>query len=1132
MISPLVVQPEPSAQRRSQLRNIGPLRKATGTSRRSGAATENSQRSNSIQQPASSESKPAATFADASDLDAFTSGTKNNVSNHSPSGSADHTETISTEEASLLLDQFLSPTAPQKRQSTAASIELESATCNGLDGDTNEELRRIKPTARVGAPEARATATTYENSDVVPIDTQLPVAPPMMIPVPVPMPMPMPQWIPAPVPAESSSQIKEFPVRNPEQGAAEKVRLPPPETVAQPSTVTLDPEKTPEEQTSVASTAVDTDRQQERAQALRRLNRCIQQAKEDLQPLQEPLAGKAPRALSKNIKKLDSIDSVKFDDVVGQLNLIAKSKSLFALQTLKDYTDSRQGRYRQAATEGLAGIRAPGAAIALLDLLQDNTTAVSIAAVTGLVRMAFVETVPVLVALGRVDGRSRALMRDELSVLDAEVRERLVAPLKNAVKSKGDPAASAFAVSLLSQIKGGELLKMYMSLTRHPTAALRVAALEALVQTEEKQSVRFLNAGLADPAPSVRAAAAMGMAKISSPKSESLLIAALRDEQASVRRVAAQTLVEFESKTVGSAASKALNLETDPGVVEFLLEIVGRGGTDDALITLQKYLSSDDRELQNRAMATLRRLRNPNAAKLVAPLLSSEHHETRRLAVETVGLLKNKCVLPELREILKSDAEDQIRAAAARALGELKDNEAVCLLEESLHDSRAVRCQAVIALGNLGQKESAPALVAQLRDPAAEIRYHACHALGQIGDLPDPEPLQNLLEDKEAMVRRGAEVALTKMGHKVGQAKFARRLSKMTASMMPSVVAGALPGGTAMIAAVVLLVAVGIGYKTMGTVGAASETAFPVSDVHAIAVNHDGSQISVARKFNVLEVWDTSPGKLIAQFQTDAGAAGIVYRKDGNALILAGSKSFEMDVARVASDGKQALATAKLDNLSTHRVATTPDGTKTLLCTAAGKATLIDMAAQTKLLSFQVKDFGDRDAVAISPDATLAFVGTAGGHLKVFSLEDAKPLGRLDISQRIGSPGAGITALAMDAAGTVIAVGTSSGSVVVVGIDKMEVVGSPYSGTGSIISLAFQGNSKTLTAVTSRRELVSCADDFTSSKKLTTSLSELPQKVAFSANGHVAAFFYSESDQFCVVDLANDKMLTAYPNRS
>ncbi len=1119
------------------------------------------------------ESRPAVAFATASDFDAFTASAGATISAPPRPLSQEDIhgdEDMSVEEASELLDQLLfSP----------PSVEL--TTCSGLQGDTDQEMVRIQPTLRNTAARqsakvrsarktSAASADEDEDSDVVLVDTISPVAAlrqsvpmqpethranvaptqqhiaaqqavstqqpmqavapaPMMIPVPIPMP----QWIPASAVQQSSTDVDQLPAVDSEKTAVEKSRLPDPESVAKPTTVSAVSRENLELDTANAADApaADTGRQQERVQVLRRFHKLVEQAKVDLRPLQEPLVGKAPRGLQNNIGKLHAMAPAKFDDVVAQLNLIAKTQSPFALQTFRDYIDSRQVRYRQAATDGLSGIVAPGAAIALLDRLQDDVAAVASSALAGIVRMGFAETVPVLVALGRVDGRSRVQMRDELCELTTEVQERLVGSLKDAVKAKGDPAAAAFAVSLLSYIKGGELLKMYMSLTRHPAAPIRVAAIEALVQTEEKQIVRFLNGGIKDPDPRVRGAAAVGMAKISSPKSESLLIAALGDEQASVRRIAAQTLVDFESKAVAGAASKALNSETDPGVVEILLEIVGRGGTDDALITLQKYLESDDRELQHRAMATLRRLKNPKSAKLVAPFLKSDHHETRRLAVETVGLLKHNSVLPQLRDMLRSDPEEQIRAAVARSLGDLKDTAAVSLLEESLHDGRTVRCQAVIALGSIGLKESVPALVAQLRDTAAEVRCHACNALGQIGDLPDPEPLQNLLEDKEAMVRRGAEAALNKMGHKVGQAKLARRLRKMTAFMMPSVVAGAIPGGTAMIIAVVVLSVVGIGYKAMDTVSVAGEAAFTISDVHAIAVNHDGSQVSVARKYNVLEVWDTTSGELTAQFQADAGAVGILYRQNGNALILAGPKSFEMDTTRVASEGKQALAVAGLNNLSTHRVASTPDGTKAVLCTSAGKMTLVDMTSQKQTLTFQVKDFGARDSITISPDATLAFIGSSGGLLKVYSLEDGKPLGRLDIGMRIDSPGAGITALMMDRSGSMIAVGTSSGSVVVVDTNKMEVLGKPYSGTGSIIGLAFQGDSKRLSVVTSQRELITCNEDFSSGKKLTTSMSELPERVAFSSDGNVAAFFFAESDEFCVVDLVSDKVLAVYPKR-
>lgn len=1086
---------------------------------------------------------------------------------------------MSLSEASDLLDNLLegpSDSVPPPAKPSVPRPPLESATMNGVVVDTAAEIEmptatrsvaqrpvQSPPSPSLGSPAARVTPQTSNeqsqqdqtpvDSDVIPIESgtvskAVPLPPvasslppiqraqqeasPRPVDVPQMIPVPVPQYIPMPVPQAAMSQAQVPEDQKSVKAESAEVKLPNPADVQPaPTTPVVEEESDSRAPEGDSRSVEDRGRQEERDKSLRRFRKLVEKAKADLLPTQEPLANKTPRILKKNIAKLDAIDSGKFDETVAQLGVIAGTQSPHAIDVLRDYAGSRQVRYRQAAVDGLGKIQHASAGIILLDMLQDPVPAVSGAAVTGLIELGFAETIPALVALGRVDGRCRVLMRDQVAELDSDAQEALVDPLKVALKTKGDPVASAFALNLLSGLKGAELQSMYVALTRHKAPELRVAAIEALVQGGQKQSVQSLNAATKDPDPRVRAAAATGLSKISSPKSESLLISALSDEHASVRRNAAQTLVGFDSKAVAAAASTALNSESDPGVVEYLLEIVGKGGTDEALITLRKYLSSDDSELQHRAMSTLRRLRNPKGAKLVAPFLSSENDETRRLAVETVGQLKHKSVLPELRRILRADSLESIRAAAAKSLGELKDAEATGDLEESLHDGRLVRCQAVIALGSIGDKKSVPAILAQLRDSAPEIRYHACNAIAQVGELSDPEPLQSLLEDGESMVRRGAEAALTKLGYKVGQAKLARRFRSVTSKMMPSVVAGALPGGTSMIVAVVLLAGIWFGYTAIDQAGFSSEPDFPVSDVRAIGVSRDGAQVSVARKFNVLEVWDTNAGTLTAQFQSESGGDGILYRQDGNAVILAGAKSFELDTARVAGEGRDALQPANLNNLSTHRVAATPDGAKAILCAASGKATLVDMVSGKQLLTFRVKDFTDRDAITVSPDASLAFVGTATGQLKVFSLEDGKPLGRLDIGQRIGLPGVGVTALVMDPGGKVIAVGTSSGSVVVVDTDKMEVLGKPYEGAGSIVGLTFRGESRQLHVVTSRRELFVCGDDFSGSKKLTTSLSETPEQVAFSADGNVAAFFYAESDQFCVVDLVNDKVLAIYPSQ-
>ena len=211
-------------------------------------------------------------------------------------------------------------------------------------------------------------------------------------------------------------------------------------------------------------------------------------------------------------------------------------------------------------------------------------------------------------------------------------------------------------------------------------------------------------------------------------------------------------------------------------------------------------------------------------------------------------------------------------------------------------------------------------------------------------------------------------------------------------------------------------------------------------------------------------------------------------------------------------------------------MARTPDQRKAILCAVTGNTTLVDLTSGEQVLTFQIKDFSANDAIAISPDAAIGFVGTISGYLKVISLQDGKPMGKVNIGDLIDLPSVGITALAVDESGTFIAIGKLSGNVIVVDINEMKEVGKPYSGEDSIIGVRFIGGSNQLSIVTRRGELATCSDDFRSSTTLSTSLIEQPEHVAFSGDGTVAAFAFSESDRFAVVDFVRDKLLASYPN--
>ncbi|MCA9050050.1 MAG: HEAT repeat domain-containing protein, partial [Planctomycetaceae bacterium] len=557
--------------------------------------------------------------------------------------------------------------------------------------------------------------------------------------------------------------------------------------VAEPQ-VAVDPSaNTPHEQAASAAPAVPDEDQQVRVSA-EELQRQLRQAaaleafEAGLAEVLKTLVSNAtveeepavPRILAKNISRLEKLKPGDTDDAVELIHIIARTESPAAVETLKTYTGPKHPKVRTAAVEGLGHIRHVRSVLTLIRLLKDPQSDVVAAAVESLVRTGTTEMTGPLLCLSIARPNVAAALQKAFETLPDEDRPAFIEPLRRELKHR-NAATAATALRLLAKISGAELSDQCMKLAaRHPQAEVRAAAVECLGEFGRKQSVSRLNAAMQDPEPVVRSAAASAMAALHSPKSIQLLIRGLTDSEQTVRRHCAKTLTEIDDERIAPAASRAVRQQTDAPTIEYLLEIIGRGGTDEALVTLQKFLLGDDLQFRHRALNTLRRLKNPKSLKMVVPFLEDANQTTRELAVRTVGVLGQNSVAPKLRELLKSDKDVKVRAAAARSLGELKDPKSILALEEALHDDRLVAAQAVVALGLTGQKAAVPALIGQLRNPASDIRYHACNALAEIGQLPNSGPLETLLDDREATVRKAAESALEKLG--MGPTAFQKSL--------------------------------------------------------------------------------------------------------------------------------------------------------------------------------------------------------------------------------------------------------------------------------------------------------------------------------------------------------------------
>ncbi len=206
--------------------------------------------------------------------------------------------------------------------------------------------------------------------------------------------------------------------------------------------------------------------------------------------------------------------------------------------------------------------------------------------------------------------------------------------------------------------------------------------------------------------------------------------------------------------------------ETEPEMVQLeAISALGRIGTPNAVAALGKIAASDSRMLRLAVAQALADV-DPAAYSLAAPILVTMGEnalpkgpgqdpdlDLRRALTTSLAIVRQKEGLDYLLARALGDPDEQIRNAAVKTLGRLKDTRPIDgLIQIYRTDNEKNRAWAIEALGSIGDPRVVPVLIEALGDYDKVTRGKAAWSLKEIqGKEAIPTLKQALAREENEM---------------------------------------------------------------------------------------------------------------------------------------------------------------------------------------------------------------------------------------------------------------------------------------------------------------------------------------------------------------------------------------------
>jgi len=292
----------------------------------------------------------------------------------------------------------------------------------------------------------------------------------------------------------------------------------------------------------------------------------------------------------------------------------------------------------------------------------------------------------------------------------------------------------------LGRIASDEAVAALLEFQKAPPAGMAPVAAEALLAAAQRllqerkpaAAVGIYELLVKSDIGFARMGAFAGLLSAEPDKTIDRVLHALGGDDAVFRNMAAETVASTSGAAATQRYAKALESLPTAGQVALLRGLGDRGDTE-ARRGVAAAVNSEERAVQLAAINALGRVGNPTDAGLLTGLLGTGDEEVIAAAKASLRGMQGRGIDERLAGMFPS-TRTAVRAHLLDILSDRVSPHAVGLAVEALRDADAgVRVAALNAVGNLGGKDEAPAVLAALDGaPDASERSEAAAALGAI----------------------------------------------------------------------------------------------------------------------------------------------------------------------------------------------------------------------------------------------------------------------------------------------------------------------------------------------------------------------------------------------------------------